>query len=164
MGIQFNLDGTTTYIQDPSEQEILEKAVQNFELGKQKKFDNLRNYRNQLLFECDWATGIDSPIPVGIQSSWISYRQKLRDLPDHQNAPDRFLISDWPLAPGQIEIPESAKIYISEISDPLGIGTTSWVGIGTNGEYVDQPKPTLESKNQESSQDLNLEFISEDQI
>lgn len=144
MGIQFNLDGTITNTPEPSEQEVLESRLVNFERNKIKNFDALRNYRNNLLFQSDWTIFVDSPIPVGIQSSWKSYREQLRDLPNHENAPDRFLISDWPLAPGQIEIPDDAKIFIAEISDPLGIGTTSWVGLGTDGEYIDQWIPLEE--------------------
>lgn len=144
MGIKFNLDGSVTNTQEPSEQEALENRLINFEREQIKKFDTLRNYRNNLLLQSDWTVFIDSPLPVGIQSSWKSYREQLRDLPNHQNAPDRFLISDWPLAPGQIEIPDDVKIFISEISDPLGIGTTSWVGLGTDGEYIDEWVPLQE--------------------
>lgn len=144
MGIKFNLDGTIEQVPDPSEQELLQLKINNFNINKERQFDNLRNYRNQLLFQSDWTVVSDSPIPVGIQSSWRNYRQNLRDLPSHSNAPDRFLISEWPLHPGQTEIPEEAKIFIAEISDPLGIGTTSWVGIGTDSEYVEQPMPQPE--------------------
>jgi hypothetical protein len=138
MGIQFNLDGSITNTPDSTEQEQLEARVVNFENIKQRRFDELRNYRNNLLIRSDWTIINDSPLPVGIQSSWREYRQNLRDLPNQPNAPDRFLIAEWPLSPEQTEIPDDAKIFVAEISDPLGIGTTSWVGIGTNGEYVDE--------------------------
>ena len=138
MGIQFNLDGSITNTPDPTEQEQLEARVVNFENIKQRRFDELRNYRNNLLIKSDWTIVNDSPLPVGIQSSWREYRQNLRDLPNQSNAPDRFLIVEWPLSPEQTEIPDDAKVFVAEISDPLGIGTTSWVGIGTNGEYVDE--------------------------
>ena len=144
MGIRFSIDGIIDQVPDPSEQELLQLKINNFNINKERQFDNLRNYRNQLLFQSDWTVVSDSPIPVGIQSSWRNYRQNLRDLPSHSNAPDRFLISEWPLHPGQTEIPEEAKIFIAEISDPLGIGTTSWVGIGTDSEYVEQPMPQPE--------------------
>lgn len=144
MGIQFNLDGSITNTPEPSEQEVLGNRLHNFEVNKESNFESLRRYRNNLLLQSDWTVFIDSPLPVGIQSSWKSYREQLRDLPNHQNAPDRFLISDWPLAPGQVEIPNDAKIFIAEISDPLGIGTTSWIGIGTNGEYIDEWVPPQE--------------------
>jgi len=144
MGIQFNLDGTITHLPEPSEQDFLKLKVENFEENITNQFVNLRNYRNAKLTQSDWAIFPDSPLSVGIQSSWKEYRQNLRDLPSHPNAPDRFLISDWPLAPGETEISHEARFFISEISDPLGIGTTSWVGIGTNGEYVEQPMPQPE--------------------
>jgi len=144
MGIQFNLDGSVTYLSEPSEQEVLQLRIENFERNKENQFTSLRRYRDQIISNSDWVLVPDSPLPVGIQSAWREYRQNLRDLPSHPNAPDRFLISDWPLAPGQTEIPDEVKFFIAEISDPLGIGTTSWVGIGTDGEYVEQPMPQPE--------------------
>ena len=144
MGVKFNLDGTIVQTPEPSEQEFLETKLHNFNQNKERQFENLRNYRNVKLTQSDWTIFPDSPLPVGIQSSWREYRQNLRDLPSHPNAPDRFLISDWPLSPGETEISHEATFFIAEISDPLGIGTTSWVGIGTDGEYVEQPMPQPE--------------------
>ena len=39
----------------------------------------LRISRDALLRETDWSQGKD--VPVGIQSSYVNYRQQLRDLP-----------------------------------------------------------------------------------
>ena len=39
----------------------------------------LRIHRDKLLKETDWTQGKD--VPVGIQSSYVNYRQQLRDLP-----------------------------------------------------------------------------------
>ena len=39
----------------------------------------LRIQRDALLKETDWSQGKD--VPVGIQSSYVNYRQQLRDLP-----------------------------------------------------------------------------------
>jgi hypothetical protein len=145
MGIQFNLDGTTSFIPEPSEQEFLHRRVLSFEENKLKNFEDLRNYRSSLLLQSDWTILPDSPISDLQKTDWQSYRQSLRNLPNHSNAPDRFLISDWALAPGQTEIPENAKLFIAEISDPLGIGTTSWVGIGTDDQLIElqQPQPEV---------------------
>jgi hypothetical protein len=144
MGIRFSIDGIIDQVPEPNEQELLQSRINNFNNNKQTQFDNLRAYRNQQLFQSDWIVMIDSPIPVGIQSSWKEYRQKLRDLPNHSNAPDRFLISDWPLSPEQQEIPDEVKVFIAEISDPIGIGTTSWVGLGDDGQYLDLMPPPSE--------------------
>lgn len=144
MSFHFRLDGSIGTLPEPSKQKQLEDRLFNFETNKKERLSDLRLYRNFKLNTTDWMILPDSPIPVGIQSSWREYRQNLRDLPNHNNAPDRFSISEWPLEPGQTEIPEEAKIFIAEISDPLGIGTTSWVGIGTDGEYVEQPMPQPE--------------------
>ena len=40
----------------------------------------LRIRRDALLKETDWSQGKD--VPVGIQSSYVNYRQQLRDLPN----------------------------------------------------------------------------------
>jgi hypothetical protein len=155
MAIRFNLDGTVTNIPEPPLQEVLEIRLKNFEDNIQLKFVDLRRYRDQALSNSDWTLGSDSPLTTSQKTSWIEYRQKLRDLPSHPNAPDRFIISDWPMHPGQTEILQEAKVFIAEISDPVGIGTTSWVGINEDGEYVDlmPPPPELEPEvNSESEE------------
>ena len=52
-----------------------------------------------------------------------------------------FEESDWPLAPGESSIPDDAVTFLKSNADPLGLGTTSWVGVGTDGVYFEQTKP-----------------------
>ena len=61
-----------------------------------------------------------------------TYREKLRDLPSDAKAPFWFDDSDWPLAPGQSSINSEALGFIKRNIDPLGIATTSWVGLTTS--------------------------------
>ena len=54
--------------------------------------------RNNLLAESDWTQMPDSPLTDAQKASWATYRQSLRDLPDHENWP--FLLdTDWPTKP-----------------------------------------------------------------
>jgi len=42
---------------------------------------NVRQYRNSLLFACDWTMLPDAPITTQELAMWKQYRQNLRDLP-----------------------------------------------------------------------------------
>ena len=39
-----------------------------------------RDYRNNLLAQCDWTQSADSPLSDSKKDEWKTYRQKLRDL------------------------------------------------------------------------------------
>jgi len=57
-----------------------------------------REARNKLLAESDWTQMPDSPLTDAQKTSWVTYRQSLRDLSDHENWP--FLLdTDWPTKP-----------------------------------------------------------------
>lgn len=143
MGMLFTQKGNFSIPEN--EQEILKGRLQLFEDNRIRKTESFRSYRNQLLQETDWIVIKSTESNVGISSDWTTYRQSLRDLPQHERSPDRFLISDWPLSPTQTEIPEEAKIFIAEISDPLGIGTTSWIFQREDGTYYldENPQPVV---------------------
>lgn len=51
-----------------------------------------REYRNQLLTASDWTQLPDAPAD---QEAWASYRQALRDLPNHVKWPN-LDADDWP--------------------------------------------------------------------
>ena len=63
----------------------------------------LRRERDRLLVQSDWSQGDD--VPVGIRSSYVTYRQQLRDLPSVSNpvlgGMDRTGITSvtWPTKP-----------------------------------------------------------------
>ena len=48
---------------------------------KAKTILEIKNTRLQLLYGCDWTQNTDAPLTDSKQTEWISYRQKLRDLP-----------------------------------------------------------------------------------
>ena len=122
-------------------QEKYKQRVDDYERDKISHMEMLRNYRDQKISESDWMVVKASESGGSISTAWSNYRQALRDLPAHSRAPNRFLTADWPLAPGETEVPEDiSTFYIAETRDPVGLGTTSWIGITTTGEYYEQPK------------------------
>ena len=57
-------------------------------------WEELRNNRSRLLAETDWTQGAD--VPVGIKTTYQSYRQALRDLPANTTDPANPV---WPTKP-----------------------------------------------------------------
>ena len=51
--------------------------------------DELREYRNELLTECDWTVLPDSQLSADKVTEWKTYRQALRDLPANTAAPKK---------------------------------------------------------------------------
>lgn len=49
---------------------------------KEQRLVKIRNRRNVLLQNSDWALMPDSPLSEEMKESWSLYRQKLRDLPE----------------------------------------------------------------------------------
>lgn len=136
---------TRRIIDSPSLQEQLESRLFIFNDKLERDWIGLRNYRNLLLSESDWVVTKASEEGTVVSDDWKTYRQSLRNLPEHENAPNKFMIADWPLSPNETELPDGAIGFIAEISDPVGLGTTSFVGITTTGEYYDQtPEPEPE--------------------
>jgi hypothetical protein len=142
MSVIFKLDGTVSYENDvKDEQQDLKDRLQNFEENIQSHWNDLRGVRNSLLASTDWTQGTDAPFDANVKNAWQTYRSKLRNLPTHANAPIWFQESDIPLAPGESSVPDWANGFIKSHIDPIGIGTTSWVGVGTDGIYFEQTRP-----------------------
>ncbi len=114
---------------EQSEQERLQEKLNDYnsfqDTGLTIIGQELRWWRNKKLVETDWRVSSDAP---GDTDAWKSYRTKLRDLPSSAKFPNKFETADFPLAPGESSIPEDVEGYIVTNNDPLGIGTTSWVG------------------------------------
>jgi|DEB3_MinimDraft_2_1074329.scaffolds.fasta_scaffold71299_1 hypothetical protein len=58
--------------------------------------NNLRNYRNFLLLNCDWTMLPDAKLSDESKSAWETYRQSLRDLPATAGWPENII---WPVSP-----------------------------------------------------------------
>lgn len=141
MGTRFTLDGNiSTTPDDINDQELLKSEVAEFESVQQDNLETLRDWRSAQLKASDWMAYEDSP---AMTPDWKTYRQKLRDLPTSSDAA-RFRIpdADFPIAPGESKIDSDALKFVKS-SDILGIGTTSWIGVGTDGVYFRQERPTL---------------------
>ena len=66
----------TPEIAKPTIEEVNAKLA---ELTNAEPMRRLRRERDRLLVQSDWSQGDD--VPVGIRSSYVTYRQQLRDLP-----------------------------------------------------------------------------------
>ena len=142
MGIIINLDGTDTeFSHSIDEQQILANELSGWEISDKEAMLQLRKQRDQLLLECDWTQGVDSPLDSTTKTAWATYRQKLRDLTSLENAPNHLLDSEWPLAPGKSELPEESMEFVRSNLDPVGLGTTSWI-VSTTG-YVELNGPPV---------------------
>ena len=143
MGIQINLDGSTTDIPDNivDEQQSFANELAGWQRSQDQEMIELRKQRDQLLLECDWTQASDSPLDSTTKTAWATYRQKLRDLTSLANAPNHFLDSEWPIAPGKSELPEESMEFVRSNLDPVGLGTTSWV-VSTTG-YVELNGPPV---------------------
>ena len=136
---------TDTNIVRISSETFKERALA-YENHKITDMQELRSYRDSKISESDWVVVKASETGASISTAWSNYRQALRDLPAHSRAPNKFLIADWPLAPDETEIPDGLDIFIAENRDPVGLGTTSWVGLSTTGEYFLQDIPEPEGE------------------
>jgi len=132
MSVIFNLDGTETH--SPEVLNLQEELADRIEFHKGhliSGLEELRTYRDDELKASDWTQVPDGPLDSTTKAAWATYREKLRDLPGNAKAPYWFEEADWPLAPGQSEINPEALGFIKSNDDPLGIATTSWVGVTT---------------------------------
>ena len=133
MATIFNKDGTVTHTPEVLNlQEELASRVNHHTNHLTSGYEELRTYRDDELKTSDWTQNPDSPLNSTTKTAWATYRTKLRDLPGNAKAPYWFEEADWPIAPGASGINPEALGFIKNNDDPLGIATTSWVGLTTN--------------------------------
>jgi len=133
MATIFNKDGTVTHTPEVLNlQEDLAETIESYKSHLRSGYDELRTYRDDELKTSDWTQNPDSPLNSTTKTAWATYRTKLRDLPGDAKAPYWFEEADWPIAPGASGINPEALGFIKNNDDPLGIATTSWVGLTTN--------------------------------
>ena len=133
MATIFNKDGTVTHTPEVLNlQEELASRVNHHTNHLTSGYEELRTYRDDELKTSDWTQNPDSPLNSTTKTAWATYRTKLRDLPGDAKAPYWFEEADWPIAPGASGINPEALGFIKNNDDPLGIATTSWVGLTTN--------------------------------
>lgn len=67
-------------------------------LTPEESMDYVRQYRNQLLANCDWTQLDDVPLAREKVQAWAIYRQELRDFPEKIDV-DAWTAPDWPTPP-----------------------------------------------------------------
>ena len=60
------------------------------------KSDSVRALRNQRLADCDWTQLPDSPLSNADKTTWATYRQQLRAVPEQSGFPWNVI---WPTEP-----------------------------------------------------------------
>jgi len=63
---------------------------------------NVRNRREELLSKTDWAVLPDSQLSEEKKNEFLSYRQKLRNIPQEFSDPSQII---WPQEPQPIDLP-----------------------------------------------------------
>jgi hypothetical protein len=105
----FDTNGNLTNVNKPPKEEF-EKKFEFFKTTTQP-LNYLRNLRNRKIANTDYLMVPDFPFPSEeIRTSWIEYRQKLRDITATQKATineECKLIVTWPTPP--IWPPDSSK-------------------------------------------------------
>ena len=93
-----NLQWNSSDITKPTETEVNNK-IAAIEAAFPLKY--LREERDAMLVESDWTQGAD--VPVGIKTTYQTYRQSLRDLPSDSSKwtmDDNGMLSiNWPTKP-----------------------------------------------------------------
>lgn len=67
-------------------------------LTPEESMEYVRQYRNQLLANCDWTQLDDVPLALEKVQAWATYRQELRDFPEKIDV-DAWIAPDWPTPP-----------------------------------------------------------------
>lgn len=79
----------------PSTHKVEDGALVPYTPPEPDKAPEMRMERNALLKATDWTQVSDAPVDKAV---WATYRQSLRDLPNHVNWPN-LNDADWPVPP-----------------------------------------------------------------
>ena len=63
-------------------------------------WNKLKMMRKFLLMDCDWTQAPDSPLSDEVKSQWVTYRQKLRDIPSDQKGVPAVEVA-FPITPSK---------------------------------------------------------------
>ena len=83
-----NLDHVKKFVEDHPQVWTLYSSLPSQEEQDAMTASNNRMTRNQLLIESDWTQFNDSPLTGEVKTSWATYRQALRDLPEAEGWPN----------------------------------------------------------------------------
>ena len=96
MALKINTDGISRDATAEEEAEILADRKTWDDASATRLASEHRKKRNKLLVESDWTQGRD--VVLSNDAAWKTYRQALRDLPNHSNWPN-LEDSDYPTKP-----------------------------------------------------------------
>lgn len=78
--------------------EILElNRFEGYSGSNDDKWVIIKEYRNQLLYSCDWTQLPDTELTAEQVGVWVVYRQTLRDLTDTYTNPDEVVFPVYPV-------------------------------------------------------------------
>jgi hypothetical protein len=90
--------GQTSYwVIDEAAKTVANDQVQADADALANSWDRFRRERDALLVSSDWSQGNDSPLTDEVKTSWATYRQELRDLPETYSSDPNAVV--WPEAP-----------------------------------------------------------------
>jgi hypothetical protein len=85
------------YIKDGKET-VVDRSEANADIIKKAmQLSKFKGDRREKLSESDWTQVSDAPLSSEEQSSWASYRQELRDMPEKEGFDPAAL--EWPKQP-----------------------------------------------------------------
>ena len=79
----------------------VQDTIDNYDVAL---FEAIRQYRNKLLNDSDWAMHSDSPLSNADKTSLTTWRTTLRNLPASETDPDDIVFPDCPIDSLGIEI------------------------------------------------------------
>ena len=71
--------------QDVEQEEVQEEMYQQYGKWNKISWDGIRMVRNFLLDDTDWTQMADNGLSADLKAQWVTYRQKLRELPQDYN-------------------------------------------------------------------------------
>jgi hypothetical protein len=77
-------------------EKIRQKTQDEINQEYQQEWENIRQQRNQLLYECDWTQLQDAPLTPSKLAEWMMYRQQLRNITALYSNPYEV---EWPPKP-----------------------------------------------------------------
>ena len=98
-------DGATQYVDNgqlvsmptkPSGAYIFDYATKLWVAQTDAQAQSITSQRNKLLYESDWTQIPNNPLTIEQQTTWATYRQQLRDIPQQSGFPYNVT---WPVAP-----------------------------------------------------------------
>jgi hypothetical protein len=94
-------DDKTTWTVHPSDlQSAAQPIIEAFDIAANevaRQWAEVRRIRNSKLTDCDWTQIADAQVNASKVTEWQTYRQALRDIPEHIDNP--FDDVDWPTPP-----------------------------------------------------------------